>query len=386
MSTSTKTYSSTNIPDVLWASFQQLEKLTIEFLKKHATAARIEPPFAGNFSLYRDSTEADLYGMVDAVYILYISGMLARLTTQTSRQHWAERILACQDDEGWFSKKNKRGHSAEHATAYALGALKLLAVESDEEYLQQLKPLKFLQPLLTNYNTFLYWIEHLGFEYKLRNIFDKRVGWNHIWRSSHIGGGIPAAIQMTSRLHEEWWSVENTSQQWFGWYFQWLNTHINPSTGFWQRALWNHFYTKPTLIDMGGAVHFFWIYEALGQPLPYPEQIIQSTLTLQKTTGLYKEHPYCIDLDGNFCITRAYLQLPPDRQLIYKAQVYRSLEKNFQAILHSLTQKPFTEIYSDSHGLPGALAALIECKKMPDFPYTPLLEGWQNPFERVCWL
>ncbi|MEZ4736420.1 MAG: hypothetical protein R3E79_55750 [Caldilineaceae bacterium] len=386
MSTFTQSYSPIIINEEIRTSIERIIQLSVDFLEKHAVSPLTEEAYAGDFSLHTSRTEADLYGMVDAVYILYILGLLPKRTTRESRAIWANQILDCQDECGWFSQKNKRGHSPEHATAYALGALKLLAVEPQEDYLQKLKPLQFLQPILADYNTFLDWIEHLGFEYKLRNIVEKKVGWNHIWRSSHIGGGIPAALYMTGHLHHEWWPDEVNRQQWFEWYFQWLNAEVNPNTGYWQRALWNLLYRKPTLIDMGGAVHFFWIYEALGQPLPYPEQIIQSTLTLQKATGLYKTHPFCIDLDGNFCISRSYLQLPKAIQSTYETVVYNALEANFRAIVQMLTQNPLTEIYSDLHGLPGALAALIECTKLPDFLYTPYLVGWKNPFDRVCWL
>jgi len=368
----------------------QLQEACINFLQQHLVHNREQntelTPYTGNFSLLRGKDEADLYGMIDAVYILFILGLLHSHTTQDSRKIWANRILACQDEMGWFSLKNLRGHSREHATAYAIGALTLLEVESEEQYVAQIKPLDFAKPILTDQRTFLRWIDRLGFEYKLNEILRKNIGWNHIWRSSHIGGGIPAALQMTRDLHKEWWGDQIDVDIWFQWYFHWLNEHVNPQTGFWQRAMWNTFYRKATLIDMGGAVHFFWIYDAQQEPFCYPEQVIESTIKLQKATGLYKNHPFCIDLDGNFCIIRSFLQLPTNRQTEYKSSVYSAIEANFEGIITTLTKKSFNEIYANLHGLPGALAALAECTKLPNFRYSTHLAGWQNPFDKVCWL
>lgn len=368
------------------SSLEQIEQRTIQFLEQHSTAALTGAPYAGDFSLHAGSAEADLYGMVDAVYLLSILGQLPQRTTRASREIWANRILACQDEQGYFSRRNKRGHSAEHATAYAIGALQLLEVEPTEAYVAQVQPLRFAEPMLHDQGRFTDWIEHLGFYYRPRDVLHKNVGWNHIWRSSHIGGGVAAALHMTRQAHQRWWGSPCQTDRWFDWYFAWLNGHINPKTGLWQRALWNTIYKQPTLIDMGGAVHFFWLYDALDQAFSHPVQTIYSTIGLQTANGLYKDHPFCIDLDGNFCIARPYLQLSEAEQATHAPAVYRSLEANFTAIVNALTAQPFEQIYQDSHGLPGALAALIECTKLPAFPHKEAMRGWQNPFDRVCWL
>ena len=351
-----------------------------------AQPADIEFSRVGDFNLHREQQDPDLYGMIDAVYILYTLGDLAQVTQRTGRRQWADKILACQDDEGWFSRLNHRGHSREHATAYAIGALTLLAVEADEEYLSAVRPLTGMLPLLTDPAAFTKWIEHLNFRGTIHDIRTKNVGWHHIWRSSHIGGGIPAALGMMGEHVDLWWSGRVDLNAWFERYFQWLDDHANPRTGYWQRAFWNKVYRSPTLIDMGGAVHFYWVYAARARPLPYPAKIIDATLTLQKPTGLYRQHPYCIDLDGNFCINRAYLQLDSARQQTYREQVYASATANFEAIVTALTARPTDEIYQDSHGLPGALAALTECAKLPDFPYADLMANWQHPLDNAWWL
>jgi hypothetical protein len=220
----------------------------------------------------------------------------------------------------------------------------------------------------------------------LPDICDKKLGWHYIWRGSHVGGGIAAIIGMTRDLFKKWWDEEINTDYWFERYFKWLDGHANPKTGFWQRAFWNRIYKTPTIIDMGGAAHFYWIYNALNHPLPYPEQVICSTLSLQRKDGLYKKYPFCVDLDGDLCVIRSFLQLHDSKKPIYKEQVYQSAERNFNTILRELSEQPLERIYKDSHGLPGALAALTECTKLPQFKYAESVKEWRHPLDRAWWL
>ena len=367
----------------------QITQSSEKFLQRHAALAGREwceaLPVCGEFSLYPGQSVPDLYGMVDAVYILYTIGNLPKRTDRTSRRTWAERILACQDEQGWFAKLNLRGHSREHATAYAIGALKLLEVEPDEVYVDRIRPLEGLLPLLTSYEVFEHWIRRLGFRITLHDI-PGNLGWNYVWRASHLAGGTAAAIGMTQHCFGKWWGNQINADIWFKWFFEWLDQEANPRTGYWQRALWNLVYRKPTSIDLGGAVHFLWIYEAYGRRFPYPEQTMLSTVAVQRGTGLYRSYPMCIDLDGNFCITRSYLWLPAGKQMHYEALATRAIERNFVAVVNTLTSRPLTEVYRDSHGLPGALAALVECAKFPGFRFADAVNDWQHPLDRVWWL
>lgn len=342
--------------------------------------------FSGDFSLFQNSLEYDLYGSIDAVYILYTTGILEKKTDQNSRSTWAKKILDCQGKDGWFTKKNLRGHAKEHATAYALSALQLLSIEDEEKYINLVNPIQDIRSFLEDKNQFLKWIKNLDFELKTKSILQKKLGWHHIWRGSHVGGGIAAIIGMTNHLFSNWWDIKNSVEMWYSWYFDWLNDKVNPETGLWQLGVWNKIYKNPTLIDMGGAVHFYWIYEKLGQSFPYPENLIESTLSLQKNSGLYKNHPFCIDLDGNFCVIRAYLQLSDDMKNKFRERVYQSAERSFEGIVNAFLEKPLSEIYKDSHGLPGALAALVECKKLPGFKYAELIRAWEHPLDKTWWL
>jgi len=342
--------------------------------------------FSGNFSLYPGRSSPDLYGMIDAAFTLFTINQLENKTDHASRSFWAKRILGCQADNGWFTKNNLRGHSKEHATAYALSALQLLSIEENENYIDQINPIPEILSIVREKHNFWNWIEKLDFEFNPHSILKKRLGWHYIWRGSHVGGGIAAIIGMTEHLFSNWWGIENAAETWYSWYIEWLNQKVNPETGYWQLGVWNKFYIKPTLIDMGGAVHFYWIYEKLKKTFPYPEELIESTLSLQKNNGLYKNHPFCIDLDGNFCVIRSFLQLDDNRRHLYKNMVYESAERNFAGIINVLLSKPLDQIYKDSHGLPGALAALVECTKLPDFKFSESIKDWNHPLDKTWWL
>jgi len=356
------------------------------FLEQHCVG-KYQYPLDGKFCLFKGAHIPDLYGMLDAVYILYTLGELQELTSRDSRSVWADRILACQDDQGWFTLGNKRGHPKEHATAYAIGALRLLEIEADEQYTNQVKPILELRELVTEKKKVWQWLTHMGFRRSLAGIARKNLGWHYVWRGSHVGGGVAAIFCMLKDALHNWWEESISIPTWFDWYFEWLDTHINPKTGYWQRAFWNHYIKKLTVADLGGAAHFYWIYGARGRPFPYPEQTLLSTLQLQRDNGLYKgDKPWCIDLDANYCIIRSYLQLDEEAKTRWHTKVYRAVERNAKAALNVLGSPAFHEAYRNSHELPGALIALIECGKLDDFFGDGELQRWKHPLDQVAWL
>ena len=366
----------------------EITKLAVDFVKLFAVGDEVSLIHAGsatgNFGLYRNRLEADLYGMVDVVYIYHITDTLRLVTNVESRKIWAQRILECQDDLGWFSKKNIRGHSQEHATAYAIAALRLLEIEPEERYLIKIKPLIGIRQIFKSEENFVKWISKLGFKLTIKDPVG-HLGWHYIWRSSHIGGGVAAAVGMTRELHREWWGEDNVDK-WFDWYFGWLDNNVYPKTGYWQQAFWNLFTKVPTLIDMAGAVHFYWIYDKYHRKYPFPEKVIESTLKVQPETGIYKKYPMCIDLDGNYCLVRSYLQLGETVKVKYHEQVLSAINANAKAILQFFKDKQLFEIYSDTHGLPGALTALAECFKFNASKVETTPCQFNNPFDKVWWL
>jgi hypothetical protein len=292
----------------------------------------------GHFSYKRGGSQ-DLYGSADMVYVLYALDELDERTTPEGRKEWAEFIQSCQDpDTGWFTGNNVTLHFKAHSTAYAIAALKMLGSKP-------LYPLSSAQRITRS-----------------RDATEKWLGgilWLYIWVGSHQGGGIAAALHMTGEAPDEW----------FEWYFDWLDKEVNPETGLWQRAPWNIFYTKPLLEEMGGAPHFWWIYHHRNRSLPYPEKIIDTCLSLQGSTNLWNQggkkgiYPCCLDVDAVHSIHMAYLQLSAQGVEYRTGDVRDSLESYLTTACNILNQEGSLDLlYDDSHKLTSCLAAVASAQ------------------------
>lgn len=184
--------------------------------------------------------------------------------------------------------------------------------------------------------------------------------WSLVWPTSHRASGVAAALAMTGEA----------SDHWFEWFFEWLEKKVNPKTGFWELGWLQKLFKYTSKHEMAGAFHLYYIYEFLKHPLPIPEQIIDATLKLQHSNGLWdKQVPYCIDLDGIYNLTRASRIANNYR----KEEVCSALKKSLQTIVNCLNEKTFVfKNYQNSHRLVGALAALAEIQNfLPNQLYTP---------------
>lgn len=291
----------------------------------------------GEYSYLPGSKKPDLYGTTDMVYLLYSLNMLDGVSA-ADKQSWAELIRSFQNEKtGWFGG-NVTMHGREHALAYAIGALKLLGSAPSH-------PLSFED-------------KYRGAD-NIDRMFET-TPWNMIWSGSHIASGIASAFINTGQADYEWLAD----------YFAWLNREADPATGYWMRRADGSRKDKATNQEMGGAFHYYYIYTFTGRPLPYPEKIIDTTLTVQQDNGLYDGNiPYCIDLDGVFELIRAFKQTNGYR----RADVESSIERTLSAIVERINDSGFLKkSYRDSHKLVGAIVALAEIQSfMPELLRTP---------------
>ena len=289
----------------------------------------------GAYSYMPHMPRPDLYGCTDMFYLFYTLDMLE--LSDRERRSWVLLIQKFQEKDGWFGG-NVTLHGREHATAYAVGALKLLGAQPHYS-------LAFKE----NYDS----REEIG-------EMLEGLPWNVIWSGSHIGSGIASALINTGSVGEEWTAD----------YFDWLDSRADPATGYWMQRNDGSRKETATRDELGGAFHFYYIYTYLDHPLPYPERIIDTTISLQQENGLYHgDVPYCIDLDGVFSIIEAYKQTDGYRTEDVKA----SIEKTLAAIVTRLNDPEFVnKHYIDSHKLVGAVAALAEIQAfMPEKLDTP---------------
>lgn len=295
----------------------------------------------GAYSYMPGRKRPDLYGSTDIVYLLYTLDMLD--LTDEQRKSWAGIIRKFQNKKsGWFIDYSTL-HSKEHATAYAVGALKLLGFKP--KY-----PLSFIE----KFNT----------PEKIEKMLEE-IPWGNVWSGSHIASGIASAPINTGEIDDFWLDT----------YFEWLDREVDPDTGYWIRG-GSRNKPAPTMHEMGGAFHFYYIYTYLGRPLPHPEGIIDTTIAIQHDNGLWDaDVPYCIDLDGVFSIIHAYRQTDGYR----REDVIAAVEKALAAIVERLNDPEFVgENYIDSHKLVGAVVALAEIQEfLPHRLKTP------KPLKRV---
>jgi hypothetical protein len=315
------------------------------------------------FSVKKEDLKPSLYGLCDMVYNLRIPNMLEEYLSKSSGENlaqWISNIQSYQSSKsGWFKEGliNYGMHFKEHSTAFSVAALKLLGAKPLYDF-------KISKKLNSKQKVFK-WLRR-GPEWGLL-----------YWPGSHRGGGV-AAIYAT--LGEEYYPHE----KFFEWYFEWLDNKADPEVGFW-RLGWIHKLKKNRLTkqELGGAVHYYWIYEFMDHPIPYPERVIDSTLALQNEWGTWDTHySYCIDLDAIFCLTRCMNQANGYR----KEDIIETIVKYLEYVVDNMNNKQyFYENYADAHRLTGFMCAIAEIKK-----YFPELlnmdKSWTQTLDITPWI
>lgn len=338
--------------------FEPLLEFLFEWIKKF----RLDENSA-QFRVKMDKNEPSLYGICDMVYNLVITKKLKTYMNQFPKvktEDWITEIQSYQDPKtGWFreGKFNYNFHFKEHSTAFAVAALDLLRAKPRHAF-------KIA--------------EKLDSKKKVEKWLKKTPEWGLLyWPGSHRGGGIGAIF---ATLGEKWYP----HKKFFSWYFNWLDKHADPDVGFW-RIGWIHKLKRDRLTknELGGAVHYFWIYEFLDHPIPFPERVIDATLTLQNKWGTWDElYSYCIDLDALFCLTRCCKQTDGYR----KDDIKMAILKYLDYIVEKINKRDFFfKNYQSAHTLTGFLSAIAEINKfMPDL--FQFHEPWIQSLDITPWI
>lgn len=318
---------------------------------------------SAQFSVKMNSQKPSLYGICDMVFNLSITNELEdyfNIHKEESKEKWIDTINSYQNPKtGWYKEGlfNYGLHFKEHSSAFAISALKLLGGAPKYSF-------SISKRLNSKKNT--------------QDWLKKGPEWGLLyWAGSHRGGGI-AAIFAT--LGPKYYP----HTQFFEWYFEWLDKKADPEVGFW-RLGWIHKLRKNrlTINELGGAVHYYWIYEYFNHPIPYPERVIDSTLSLQNEWGTWdKEYSYCIDLDAIFCLTRCSEQISGYRKEDIKAAIIKYLDY----IIEKMNSKQFLySHYQSAHTLTGFVCAIVEIYKY----YPELLDlprPWIQTLDKTPWI
>jgi hypothetical protein len=306
----------------------------------------------GDFS-YAPAGKPCLYGTTD---ILFCRAIINRLElTEKQKDEWSDTINSFQDSSTtWYRKVYTHTHFREHTTAYAVAALYLIDRNPARDFI-------WMKKLLSSREEVERWIN--------------KIPWSLSWPASHIVSGIPAILAMLGK----------STPEFFDWYFAWLDREANPQTGYWSRGFGHRLglIKKITKHEMGGAFHMYFVYEYMNRKWPYPEKVIDATLKLQHANGLWdKDVTYCIDLDGVYSLLRSSRNAGEYRAVDVRGACTRYLEAAEQ-ILND--RRFFFSRYTNSHILPGALAAIAECQKF----YPGLVKTtrpWIQTLDKACFI
>ncbi len=317
---------------------------------------------SGQFCVKREEKKPSLYGICDIVYNLIIPNQLSQYFETHKNEDikkWIKVIQSYQNPKtGWIKEPgfNFGYHFKEHSTAFAVSILKLL--NSKPQYRLKIS-------------------NKLNSKRKVEKWLRTKPEWGLLfWPGSHRGGGI-GAIYAT--LGSDYYPHEN----FFKWYFDWLDSRADRNVGYW-RLGWNYKFKKRlTKHELGGSIHYYWIYEFFNHPIPYPEKVIDSTLKLQNEYGLWDgDVSYCIDLDAIFSLNRCCIQTNGYR----KDDIKGSILKYLDYTIPTLNNKEFLfSHYDNTHRLTGCLEAIAEIQK-----YYPELfdmsQPWKETLDITPWI
>lgn len=296
---------------------------------------------SGYYSVELGDDSPSLYGICDTIFNLKITNLLDEYLIENPSENiesWKSVIQSYQNpNTGWFKEGffNYGFHFKEHSSAFSTAALRLIGGEPEYSF-------KIREKLSTKKKVFK-WLK-------------KGPEWGLLyWPGSHRGGGIAAIFAtLGSRSYPD--------PDFFDWYFEWLDQHADPEVGFW-RLGWIHkiMGERLTKNELGGAVHYYWIYKFLDHPIPYPRKVINSTLNLQNEWGTWDTpESYCIDLDAIFCLLRCAEQLNDYR----KEDIEYAIEKYLSYVIPNMNKKDyFFKHYKNTHKLTGYLCTLAEINK-----------------------
>lgn len=321
----------------------------------------------GRFA-HRPHRPTDVYGSADLVFVLWIVGELESRTTPAGRQEWISRIQAFQDPEtGYFGRGHLAGHGPAHATGFATAALRLLGA-------QPAYPFRWAGSLFGSRERVESWLDSLD--------------WNVVWTGSH-GAGTAAALLDAP-------SLATLPRGWEGWVLDGLSARVDARTGFWKRGLLDAFFRRPTTLDLGGAAHFWWLYDRLSKPIPSPRKAIEGILSLQRRTGLWGTRlfngnfPQGIDFDALHGLRCGLKQLSGDERRSSGERIVAAIDRYADAVERHLEDAgSLARLLSTSHKVVGTLNALAEA----DGLYTELTGAprfltprpWRSALTAVSW-
>jgi len=282
----------------------------------------------GSYAMAPGGAAVHLYGISDMACSLYAIGALH--PSEEERGQWAMHFQALQDPEsGYLLATNPRSHGFLHNTAFALGAMNLLG-------LRPLHPLRFAAEYDTREKVQA-WLD--GFDWQ-----------SGVYGGSHDGAGLASALALVPGT---------VPPEWFQWYFDHLDTYIDPNNGMLGRD-------KPAEGDtdqIGGTFHYAFIYEHFHRRMPCAEARVDAILGLQLDNGEWDTgNPWWMTIDALYMITRGV------RHAQYRADdvreaVRRTMATCLERVMDSACRQEYFGKGGGVHNLTAATNLFAEAQE-----------------------
>ncbi|MBQ8879508.1 MAG: hypothetical protein IJY69_01545 [Clostridia bacterium] len=276
------------------------------------------------------------YGCADAANILYSIDEFS--TPREERDARLSVLLSMQNKEsGMFVEAT---HHTIHTTAHCCGAIELFDT-------RPLYPVRELEPYLSSRSELWSFLDGLD--------------WRNPWPQSHRGAGVYAALVNSGEATADF--RRN--------YFDWLYENADPVTGFWKKGEANLAEISgredirdraPLFMYMAGGFHFLFNIESAHMPIPYPEAVIDSCLTIigdkQGCRDSFLYRLGFLELDWLYCINRARRQAPTYRSDEVQAAIEKFAKIHTEYLLSVDYERD--ERMNDLHMLFGTVCAMAE--------------------------
>jgi hypothetical protein len=202
----------------------------------------------------------------------------------------------------------------------------------------------------------------------------------NVWAGSHKVAALPAQLIIS----EPSWAT--VYAPFFTWLWAFLRAAASPEWGYWCiNPAVNP--PPPSNVCLGGAFHIAFVLACGGQPLPYPDRMLNSTLALQsQATGLWTSGrlPSYMDQDGVYIALKASLQLGRARW----PEVRKMCAAFVRAAAAPLTSEadmlgPASAFGAVAHMLAGLVTPVAMCAEaFPDLVVTAT--PWRSTVDVGC--
>lgn len=339
---------------------------------------RAQPEALAAAAAAADPDERALFDCLDLVYLLHILHAWPHTAPET-RARWWRAIVARQDGRGWFHARDRQRHSPVHVTAYALGALRLLAGPQTEALGPHPRAPHGLCAIGPD--------EAVGRAGRAALGPLERL---HFWRGSHRAGGVVAIQALLAEPVLGGAGTDAVTPALRALVADWMAAS-DAATGCWTLApAWQQrpfdllfaLRHAPPHCRLGAAAHIYWPAARLGVPCAHPRAALDAVAIAQRPDGRFENTPYCLDYDGLFIARHALRSAEGGRDdmQVYLTGIAAGVRANIEraAIDGRLWARGV-------HGMVGALAALALAGRVldGDAGEAPRLA---DPLEETWWL